>query len=190
MQQISLELKRIRPMTDKTTFEKSQLGPTYGGKWEKLKFGPYAGLTLPELFFLDLEYFDLLRHQCAHFVALEIQRAEMAERASHILPPKGYRDRRFLVRFSEDGSIKSVGLTEDRSASKLGWVTQHLDFAMYRSAPHGRRKSAKRIAKGLKQMFFGDQQKPPHIYQGFFEDRKNFAHGCTEEHHRWKCPKG
>jgi hypothetical protein len=145
--------------------------------------GKYAGLTIPQVFFVDLDYFYYGLNSGLFRGSTDFAK-EMARRARHIRPPPGREDWKFGLRFDGQPILRAVMLLRPDNSRKGCIVVPHLACDIYHDCGLPQEDSLRVILDCIVRLYFGGQN-PRHSHldcEQFFTTDRNFALSCEHNH--------
>jgi hypothetical protein len=151
-------------------------------RWILMPFGKYRGLTLPQVLFVDPDYFFWLEGVLRGVLATEAE--EVARKACHVRIPKEPAEA-FMVEylFERDGKFVCFRIVrKDRERypeSHIVHRAPHLDFSYLRKRQEYAKRAYVRFLRCFRKEFFGS--KSAHMTKDRCEEFFNGDHFPTDD---------
>jgi hypothetical protein len=149
-----------------------------------LKAGKHAGRSLPQILFLDPDYFFWAFEKKVFQGRLATEAAELMWKAQHIKIPKPDPEKWCVEYFfAPDGKFSRYEIVDRERGGHVGSSitirTKDIDMSVIRAARRYDKKGYKRFIDRLKNDFFGGPATKITVArcEGFFENRDNFKAG-------------
>ena len=152
--------------------------------WSLLKAGKYAGRSLPQILFMDPDYFFWAVEKKVFQGRLAAQAAELARKTRHIKIPKPDPENWCVEYFfTPENKFSWYHLIEAGRAPHVGSSitrrSKHIDMSVVRGACRYDKRGYKRFVKTMKRHLFGNSatRMTAERCEEFFDDRDNFGSG-------------
>jgi hypothetical protein len=145
--------------------------------------GKYAGLTIPQLFFVDPDHFYWGVNSRFFRGSADFAR-DMAQRTRHIRPPQERETWNFGMRFDDQRQLKTIMLLRPENTRAGCIISPHLDCQIYRDCGVRPVDSLTIILNCIVRLYFGGEN-PMHSHlrcEQFFTTDRNFGLQCHEDH--------